>query len=405
MDTSNTDYIPEIYVSYAWETQPDGSSWPPILKNLYRILIDKGFKVHIDVNKLKYKDNIKAFMQELGKGKYIICIIGEKYLKSINCMYEVLQILKYPHYQDRIFPVLLSSAQVYNSEKVLEYLLYWEEKIRHLNDESKNLSNIAYAAPIFEDIEIMNEIRRALASFGDEIGNMNLLTSDIHDQSDFRELLQSIEQKIEVDIRKLGLEKENLVLKEENLKLSTELKIITEKYNLLILEKKSNIIVETHDEFEKIVEVSTALKTENLLIEFENFISLSRNSNFAEIESILGKPDSISKERKYSFNTAYFSDILDISYGRSSNKIEVIRLKAPFGNPTEIKTFLQKKMIVDPKVQHLGKHRDDIINIYGAPHSVSSDNYNYYLDKMNIYFICYNFNDYLCSEICVHYFN
>lgn len=404
-ETKTIEYIPEIYISYAWEKQEDGTNWPPILKNLYDELISNNFKVQIDIQKLKYKDNIKTFMKELGAGRYIICIISEKYLKSLNCMYEVLQMLKYQNFQDRIFPILLSDAKIYNSSKIIHYLLYWEEKINQLNNEAKSLSNIAYAAPIFEDIEIMNEIRRALAKFGDEIGNMNLLTSETHDISNFKELIEAINSKVEIDKNTINLKVENYNLKKEVVDLKTQLENLNDKYEALLIEQKENIsIYDSKPQEKEILSTEIFYNIDNRKRKrFDKFLGLSKESDINEAYKILGKPSKVSSEEKYSFATAYFDNIGDISFYKNNNKIMVISIRSARNNIINSIDLLSKKGINDEKINYLGKDKEEILSEFGTPDTLYSDNYSYRFDEALVNFICYSFNDYKCGEISVHF--
>lgn len=214
-------YIPEIYISYAWEKQADSTTWSPLVKNLYDTILKTDFSILIDVKTIHYKDSIKEFMQKLGKGNYIIVIISEKYLKSKNCMFEVLEMLRYKDIKDRIFPIISHDASIYDSLKIIEYIKYWDNQIKELNDEAKSLSNVAYAAPIFQDIELMNEIRRIIGSFGEMLRDMNVLTFEKHNNSNFEELLHQINLKVDFDKKNLEVKilNEELIAKNEELEI------------------------------------------------------------------------------------------------------------------------------------------------------------------------------------------
>ena len=401
--------IPEIYISYAWEKQDDGNNWPVILQNLYKILVDKGFKVNIDLKNLKYKDNIKSFMQELGKGKYIIALISEKYMKSLNCMYEVLQMLKYPNYQDRIFPILTSDAKIYESNKILKYLVYWEEKINNLDNEARMLSNIAYAAPIFEDIELMNEIRRSLARFGNEIGNLNVLTPEIHKDSNFESLIESIEQKILIDNQTIDLKIENIALKEENLKLKQKIEDL-KKENISLQEK---LLLKEKQELQKnyniisSTEVVPTEKIENIesfqINEFESFIGITRDTYLDDCIRKFGTPK-IRENKEYGFNTAIFDNWLKISFYKSSKKVMVVRINIELTKIQSIIKKLNDLGILDPKIHLLGKHYNELIKTFGSPSSSNSGRYNYMKSDFLVNFTCYDFNNSLCHEISVQFF-
>jgi internalin A len=50
---------------------------------------------------------IKEFMQRIEKGKCVIVVISDRYLKSPNCMYERVQIANNGEFDNRIFPIVL----------------------------------------------------------------------------------------------------------------------------------------------------------------------------------------------------------------------------------------------------------------------------------------------------------
>lgn len=51
-------------------------------------------------------------MERIGRGKGVIVVISEKYLKSENCMFELVQISKHQQFADRIFPIVLNNANI-----------------------------------------------------------------------------------------------------------------------------------------------------------------------------------------------------------------------------------------------------------------------------------------------------
>ena len=78
-----TEFEKEIFISYAW-----GGESEEFVNNLDQILLSKGIKIIRDKRELGYKGLIKAFMERIGRGKCVIAVISEKYLKSPNCMFE-----------------------------------------------------------------------------------------------------------------------------------------------------------------------------------------------------------------------------------------------------------------------------------------------------------------------------
>jgi len=407
---SQPNLVPEVYISYAWEEQDDGSNWPPILQKLYKALEAAKITIHIDAKTLQYKDNIQTFMKEIGKGKYIICIISEKYIKSKYCMYEVLQVLRYPNYKDRIFPIIISDAKIYNSRQIVKYLKFWEEKIDELNNEVKTLSDIAYAAPIVEDIEIMYEIRRCLAKFGDDLSNMNALTPQAHRSSNFKQLIESILKKFEIDKSSIDLTIENLELKEDNLNLRKEIDKLKE--NLLEFQKAKILEIQPQIAEEKVEYEKTPVIIDKddlgpiTIPDFNNFLELTKDGYLKDAIALFGKPEIRHLEEKFSFNNArFFNRNVKMNYYKSTERLMGISISGMGDSVQETISYLENKGITDEKIYLLGKHKDYILNKFGTPLTSDSDNYTYEDGKLLVRFICYKFNHYLCNEVSIHFRN
>ena len=109
-------------------------------------------------------------------------------------MFELIEIAKNGQFYDRIFPIVLKDAKIYQPIERLKYIKYWEDKFQELDDEMKTVS-AAHLQGFREAIELYTEIRKTIAQLADVIADMNTLTSDIHQNSDFEALFQDIEQK------------------------------------------------------------------------------------------------------------------------------------------------------------------------------------------------------------------
>lgn len=53
-----------------------------------------GLTAKRDVRDVTYKDNFKIFMKEIRRADFVICIISDNFLRSTNCMFEVLKFRK-----------------------------------------------------------------------------------------------------------------------------------------------------------------------------------------------------------------------------------------------------------------------------------------------------------------------
>lgn len=125
---STMEFEKEIFISYAW-----GGESEQFVNQLDETLQAKGIKIIRDKRDLGYKGLIKAFMERIGRGKCAIAVISDKYLKSPNCMFELVQIAKNGEFYNRIFPIVLADAQIYKPVARLKYIKHWEDEIKELD--------------------------------------------------------------------------------------------------------------------------------------------------------------------------------------------------------------------------------------------------------------------------------
>ncbi|MBD2611264.1 leucine-rich repeat domain-containing protein [Nostoc punctiforme FACHB-252] len=183
---SPMEFEKEIFISYAW-----GGESEQFVNQLDETLQAKGIKIIRDKRNLRYKGLIKAFMERIGRGKCVIAVISDKYLKSPNCMFELVQIAKNGEFYHRIFPIVLADAQIYKPIARLKYIKHWEDEIRQLDEGMKEVG-AANLQGFREEIDQYTEIRNAIAELTNLLKDMNALTPDIHSKSEFEELLEAI---------------------------------------------------------------------------------------------------------------------------------------------------------------------------------------------------------------------
>ncbi|MEH2254427.1 COR domain-containing protein, partial [Nostoc sp.] len=181
----------EIFISYAW-----GGESEQFVNQLDETLQAKGIKIIRDKRDLGYKGLIKAFMERIGRGKCAIAVISDKYLKSPNCMFELVQIAKNREFYNQIFPIVLADAQIYKPVARLKYIRHWEEQIKDLDEAMKGVS-AANLQGFREEIDQYTEIRNTIAELTNLLKDMNTLTPDIHSESDFEELWNAITQRLD----------------------------------------------------------------------------------------------------------------------------------------------------------------------------------------------------------------
>jgi TIR domain len=173
----------EVCISYAHKN--DGEKY---VNKLCEVLKAEGIKYVRDSEELKYKNNLREFMGRLGRGKCIVAVISDKYLKSDYCMDEMRQANKNGGLRDRIVPVVMADAgRMYDPIKALAYLKYWKERAEELETELKQFSSAntkgeRYYSDLFADIE------RNISEIIDLLRNLIVDQVDINDDDELESL-------------------------------------------------------------------------------------------------------------------------------------------------------------------------------------------------------------------------
>lgn len=188
----------QIYISYAWKDREQNieESREQIVNEICNTFEKKGFKITRDKSHLTYKDSIKDFMQEIGKGKFVLVIVSQKYLQSEYCMYEAVEVYKHGDFKKRVFPIVLNDANIFDFVEQVKLVKYWEEKAKEYNDLAKTIETQTSKIKLLERVKDCEEIARNMENFISIVSDMNVLTPDIHIEQNFSPLINSIETKI-----------------------------------------------------------------------------------------------------------------------------------------------------------------------------------------------------------------
>jgi hypothetical protein len=181
----------EVFVSYAWRDESE-----IIVNEIDQAFQNRGIRIIRDKRDLNYKASIKEFMERIGRGKAIVVVISDKYLKSKNCVFELMQIAENQQFKDRIFPLVLSDANIYDAVKRLEYIKYWEANKKELSEAMREVSP-EHLQGIREEIDLFDNIRDEIAKLTYTLQDMNTLTPDMHRDNDFQILFDAVIAKLE----------------------------------------------------------------------------------------------------------------------------------------------------------------------------------------------------------------
>lgn len=183
-------YEQAVFISYAW-----GGEREEIVNQIDKTLQERGIKITRDKRDLGYRGSIKEFMERIGQGNCEIVVVSDKYIRSPNCMFELVEIAENKQFHDRIFPVVLADADIYDPVKRLGYVKYWEDQRNELASAMKTVAP-ANLQGIRDDMDLYDRIRDKVSGLVSILKDMNTLTPEIHQDSNFSQLYEAVEKRL-----------------------------------------------------------------------------------------------------------------------------------------------------------------------------------------------------------------
>ena len=181
---------PQVFISYAWADESN-----KIATELELAFQAEDIHVVRDKHDLGYKGSIREFMADVGRGRCVLLIISDEYLKSENCLFELLEVARHGDSAHRVFPVVLENAGIFKPIDRIRYVQYWEEQVASLDDALKGVS-AANMQGFRDEIDLYVEIRAALPRLAAILKDINALTPGIHRDSGYQQIIQAVRQRL-----------------------------------------------------------------------------------------------------------------------------------------------------------------------------------------------------------------
>lgn len=189
---------PTVYFSYAWgDANEVGESREAIVRDLIAALEGDGrFDLKYDKQDATYRRSIREFEQEIGRAERIAVVVSDKYLKSVHCMYELLQIFRKSGseaaaFREKIFPIVLGDAKIYDPLDRLDYVEYWQEKCQNLETKITKLG-LGVTKSAVPDFDNYYEILNNLGQLAGVLADLNTLTPRLLSASSFEEIKRAL---------------------------------------------------------------------------------------------------------------------------------------------------------------------------------------------------------------------
>ena len=117
-----------LFVSYSWADST-------IADKIDTIFQPTGIFVKRDIREIKFKGSIRNYLSEIRDTDFVLILISDSFIKSSNCMYEMLELLKEKNYQKKILPVLIDGTKIFKPKEKIEYIKY----LSNINQEPQML--------------------------------------------------------------------------------------------------------------------------------------------------------------------------------------------------------------------------------------------------------------------------
>lgn len=161
----NSQNITNVFLSYCHKNNI-------IANSIYDyFMMNRNLELRRDIIDIKPWGSIKEYMQSICYADYVILLISDEYLKSVNCMYEVLEVMRNKNYRNKIFPVVID-LEIYKPISRAGYVKYWENEFYNLKAVLDEI-NVQNIGKLNKDLKLCQEISSNIAEFLEVISDMN----------------------------------------------------------------------------------------------------------------------------------------------------------------------------------------------------------------------------------------
>lgn len=110
-------------------------------------------------------------------------------------MYEAYRMFQSPFFRERVFPIVLADTDIFSIRGQVAYLKYWQAEYDALETEYRSVaaSSPTMAVPMAERLRDIEVTTRFINDFMAAVSDMNVLTSQLHTDSNFDQLISAME--------------------------------------------------------------------------------------------------------------------------------------------------------------------------------------------------------------------
>jgi len=197
----------EIFLSYSHKDKE-------IADRVDKFFISKGIQLTRDERDAPAYSSLPKFMDTIRDHDYVILLISDAYLKSINCMYEVIKFIQEKKYIEKIFPIIIDKKDdIFNKEKHINYISFWQNKYKRFGKKINKLENTG-TAPSHVELDKIDKIQSNIGEFLDKIAELKCFPIDELENTNYKAILDKIGITFNIPQKEeIGNKRENLKLK------------------------------------------------------------------------------------------------------------------------------------------------------------------------------------------------
>lgn len=206
-ETTTEDNL-KIFISYCWADKDVVDLIDKDFQELYGITFTR------DERDLKFKQSIRSFMQGLSDQDYVIMVISDSYIKSDNCLYEVMEVMRDRRYRDKIYCVILNEndkkyyseeaiknlyrkgntveCNIYNAVGRVNYNKYWNHKKKELSQLIEELDDELSKIEPLMDLRRIDDIVKNVGEFLNTVSDMKNESIEELKKTNYKEFLNSM---------------------------------------------------------------------------------------------------------------------------------------------------------------------------------------------------------------------
>lgn len=150
--------LDKVHISYKHD-----DDYESVLVAIESGLNSRGIPYSIDKYDILYKGNLDEYEKEIGRSDRIIMFVIPRYFKSLDCMFEMTEMFKNGHINERVFPLVDMGDINRNGDGLKTIKDFWQSE---KNRKSKQISNEPGGSGfVIEEIKKIDAIIRNLDDF------------------------------------------------------------------------------------------------------------------------------------------------------------------------------------------------------------------------------------------------